>query len=261
MLSRQGFAVDIFELRSDLRLSSELSVGRSINLALSVRGQQTLRLLGVEDEVLERHAIPMYARMIHNVDGSIQSIPYGARGQCIYSVGRKYLLELLLNLADEDPKVRLHFDHKLLRAKFKRGELDFAVSGSEVTKRGYRAVIGCDGVFSKVRQDVMRCGRFDFEQRYIDHGYVELCIPPKVRIADIRSVLENELCKNTCSGEDYESPYDAVVLLFNDTILLITERRIPNGCQLPSYLASRRVHDDRSSQSGQKLHRHSLHAV
>lgn len=88
MLSRHGFAVDIFELRSDLRLSSELSVGRSINLALSVRGLHTLRLLGVEDEILTSHAIPMYARLIHDVDGLTHRIPYGARG-AMHLLGRK----------------------------------------------------------------------------------------------------------------------------------------------------------------------------
>ncbi|XP_003737713.1 kynurenine 3-monooxygenase [Galendromus occidentalis] len=180
MLSRHGFAVDLFELRSDLRLSSKLSVGRSINLALSARGLHTLRLLGVADEILERHAIPMYARMIHNVDGRTEPIPYGASGQCIYSVGRKYLLELLLFRAERDDNVRLHFDHKLLRARFHQGSLEFSTPDRDaVTKSGYRAIIGCDGVFSRVRQDVMRCGRFDFEQKYIDHGYIELCIPAK----------------------------------------------------------------------------------
>lgn len=185
MLSRHGFAVDLFELRSDLRLSSDLSVGRSINLALSVRGLHTLRLLGVEDAILKQHAIPMYARMIHSVDGRTQPIPYGINGQCIYSVGRKYLLELLLNHAENDPNVRIHFDHKLLKTDFKRGKLEFSVSDTETTKSGYRAIIGCDGVFSKVRQDVMRHGRFDFEQKYINHGYMELCIPPKVRASTL----------------------------------------------------------------------------
>lgn len=93
MLSRKGFKVDVLELREDLRLlhATDLSVGRSINLALSVRGQETLRLLGLEDELIQNHAIPMHARMIHDLDGRTHPIPYGKKGQCIYSVGRRYL--------------------------------------------------------------------------------------------------------------------------------------------------------------------------
>lgn len=100
MLSRRGFKVDVLELREDLRSlqTSELSVGRSINLALSVRGQETLRLLGVEDEVIRNHAIPMHARMIHGLNGKTHSIPYGRKGQCIYSVGRRHVQDMQCTL-------------------------------------------------------------------------------------------------------------------------------------------------------------------
>jgi kynurenine 3-monooxygenase len=65
-------------------------------LALSVRGRKALKEVGLEDKLLE-HGIPMYARMIHNIDGTRNSIPYDRTNhQAIYSVGRKYLNEILL---------------------------------------------------------------------------------------------------------------------------------------------------------------------
>lgn len=79
----------------DIR-TAELVIGRSINLALSVRGRKALKEVGLEDKMLE-HGIPMYARMIHNIDGTRNVIPYDQRNhQAIYSVGRKYLNEVLL---------------------------------------------------------------------------------------------------------------------------------------------------------------------
>ena len=51
--------------------------GRSINLALSVRGREALRSVGLEDEVLA-NAIPMRARMIHTSKGGLSAQPYGA---------------------------------------------------------------------------------------------------------------------------------------------------------------------------------------
>ena len=51
-------------------------LGRSINLALSRRGRDALRYVGLEDEVI-RNGIPMYARMIHDVNGRRRPIPYG----------------------------------------------------------------------------------------------------------------------------------------------------------------------------------------
>lgn len=79
----------------DIR-TAELVIGRSINLALSVRGRKALKEVGLEDKMLQ-HGIPMYARMIHNIDGTHNVIPYDKRkNQAIYSVGRKYLNEVLL---------------------------------------------------------------------------------------------------------------------------------------------------------------------
>lgn len=39
-------------------------------------------------------------------------------------------------------------------------------------------IIGCDGAFSAVRRLMLQSPGFDFSQTYIDHGYIELCIPP-----------------------------------------------------------------------------------
>lgn len=82
-------------LSVDIR-TAELVIGRSINLALSVRGRTALREVGLEDKML-KHGIPMYGRMIHNIDGTRNIIPYDRHSnQAIYSVGRKYLNEILL---------------------------------------------------------------------------------------------------------------------------------------------------------------------
>lgn len=39
-------------------------------------------------------------------------------------------------------------------------------------------IIGCDGAFSAVRRLMLQTPGFDYSQTYIDHGYIELCIPP-----------------------------------------------------------------------------------
>lgn len=39
-------------------------------------------------------------------------------------------------------------------------------------------IIGCDGAFSSVRRHMLQTPGFNFSQTYIDHGYIELCIPP-----------------------------------------------------------------------------------
>ncbi len=62
-LARRGKAVELFERRPDMR-REQISAGRSINLAISVRGLHALAQVGLEQEALA-HAIPMLGRMIH----------------------------------------------------------------------------------------------------------------------------------------------------------------------------------------------------
>ena len=50
-LAQRGFKVAVYESRPDLR-KTDISAGRSINLALSDRGLKALRLAGVEEEAL-----------------------------------------------------------------------------------------------------------------------------------------------------------------------------------------------------------------
>ena len=72
---------------SDIRTQAVVR-GRSINLALSVRGREALKGVGMEDKVIQK-GIPMYARMIHNRDGTRRPIPYG-KGDQVGGTGYGY---------------------------------------------------------------------------------------------------------------------------------------------------------------------------
>ena len=85
-LSQRGYLVDLYEKRPDLRVEN-ISVGKSINLALSERGWKAFRTAGVEKEIQEI-AIPMHGRTMHDMEGNLSFQPYGQKGQAIYSVSR-----------------------------------------------------------------------------------------------------------------------------------------------------------------------------
>ena len=80
---------------ADIRQMAHVQ-GKSINLALSVRGLTALDQLGLGDHMRNDYGIPMHARMIHKTDGDTYPVPYGKDGQCILSVGRRYMNEILL---------------------------------------------------------------------------------------------------------------------------------------------------------------------
>lgn len=194
LLAQRGLSVELFEARADIRASEHVS-GRSINLALSLRGREALRAVGLELDVLAA-AIPMRARMIHSVKGGLSAHPYGERGECIYSVDRRRLNELLLTRAEECARVRLHFRHQLTRANLEEKTLQFVDGSSSSSSVGQSAeavgrpshkevradfIFGCDGAHSTVRRQMMRWGRLNYSQEYIEHGYKELTMPPNAR--------------------------------------------------------------------------------
>jgi len=183
-LAKRKFRVDLYERRADIR-TVEKAEGRSINLALSTRGREALREVGLEDAVLKT-ALPMSSRMIHSVSGEQSRQYYGKKDQCIYSVDRLNLNKLLLNNVEANPNVKLHFEHQLVRADLNQKELHFTTKQAAGSTSGRAEdkqakcdfIFGCDGAHSTVRRQMMRWGSLNYSQEYIGHGYKELTMPP-----------------------------------------------------------------------------------
>ena len=176
-LANRGYKVELFESRKDMR-DFDIGRGKSINLALSRRGREALAAIGCEDHVVST-AIPMKGRMIHSLDGNMSSQAYGTRGEAILSVDRQKLNECLLAQAGKHDNITLNFEHKLLRADLDSQTLTFQTnSGKEERVCKAQFTFGCDGAYSTVRRQMMRWGRLNFQQEYIEHGYKELTIPP-----------------------------------------------------------------------------------
>jgi kynurenine 3-monooxygenase len=176
VLAQKGHKVDIFEARSDSRKESAYA-GKSINLALSDRGWKALDIVGISDEI-RKHAIPMYKRVMHAVDGSLTEQFYGIDDQAIYSVSRGGLNNAMITLAEKHENVTVTFDHKCRGVNLKETSLKLTntETGEELTNQS-DLIFGADGAFSKVRASMQRTDRFDYQQDYIDHGYKELEIP------------------------------------------------------------------------------------
>ncbi|GLV41167.1 cinnabar [Carabus blaptoides fortunei] len=178
-MAERGHIVNLYEYRNDIRKMEHVQ-GRSINLAMSARAKCALKQVRLEDDLILDHGIPMQGRMIHSLDNSKHSILYDVRTkQCIYSVARKYLNEVLLTAAEKYDNVTLHFNHKLVNADLDEGRVTIMQTQTKQTiEITADLIIGADGVFSAVRRSMMTQPLFDFNQKYIEHGYLELCIPP-----------------------------------------------------------------------------------
>ncbi|KAK0084876.1 hypothetical protein PV325_006197 [Microctonus aethiopoides] len=72
--AKRGHRVRVYEYRPDIRV--EVRRGQSIDLALSIRGREALKLVDLEDEIVNNHGIALRARLLHGKDGSLKEMIY-----------------------------------------------------------------------------------------------------------------------------------------------------------------------------------------
>lgn len=182
-LSDRGWSVDVFERRPDPR-GAGYAGGRSINLALSVRGLTGLRGAGLDELVMRRDAIRMPGRMLHFKSGHIPPTlfqPYSSNpADAINSVSRGGLNVTLINAAAARKNVRMHFDQRCVDADLGAPSATFLGPDGQTRRATADLLAATDGAFSAVRLAFMtRTDRFDYAQSYLKHGYKELSIPAR----------------------------------------------------------------------------------
>jgi len=180
-LAQYGYNITLVEKRPDLR-STDISAGRSINLAFSDRGIKGIKKVGLEEKV-KPLCIPMNGRMLHDKNSVTKLSPYSGReSEYINSISRTGLNALLLDEVEKHDNVKLIFqvaceevDVQNAKAQFQNlhTEEHFSIEADYL--------IGTDGAGSVVRQALMKIRelRFSFSQNFLTHGYKELSIPAK----------------------------------------------------------------------------------
>lgn len=180
MLASRGWTVTLLEGRPDPRQGTHAERARSINLALSPRGIEALR--SVNEELAERvvkEGIEMRGRMVHknkvvNVKGKGREVRvekdgqdygrYEEEGECIRSISRTGLGIHLLDHVDGLPNegrggVTTRFETKLVEMDLRREDgVDVVLQkkGGQPEKQHFHFVVGGDGAYSNVRQQMMR---------------------------------------------------------------------------------------------------------
>jgi len=174
-MTKRGHKVTIYERRKDLR-SEIITAGKSINLALSERGWTALKKVGINKQVM-KIAIPMYKRIMHDEKGTLSEQAYGNENQAIYSVSRAQLNVLLMEMAEKEGAV-LEFNQKCIDIDLENAKATFKETNT-TNKQTVSAdlVIGADGAFSEVRNQMVAKNKQEYSYNEIDHDYKELLIP------------------------------------------------------------------------------------
>jgi len=145
--------------------------------------------VGLLADVL-KHSVPMRDRVVHSPDGGVRAQPYGVREhEILHSVLREELISLVVSAAEAEPGVRFHFDSLLTSLDRETGTVRVApTAGGEASTVTADLVVGADGVFSTVRQQMQHGLRANYAQDFLPWGYKELTIPvgtdgqPRVRL-------------------------------------------------------------------------------
>jgi len=177
LLARRGIRTRVFERRPDPRRGTA-PAGRSINLALAERGLNALRRAGLEARIRPL-LIPMRGRILHELDGTTTTLPYGQKAsEVIYSVSRAALNRLLTDAAIDDHGVEIHFDHACTGID-PRGQTIEVRRGSQARSRRIpvQHVIGTDGAGSAVRAALVAARAVEEREDLLAHQYKELTIP------------------------------------------------------------------------------------
>lgn len=177
LLGKRGYAVEVYERRSDIR-NANISAGKSINMACSTRGWKALDLVGAGDKV-RKAAIAMNGRMMHGIDESLTFQPYGKEGEAIYSISRAGLNQILIDHADQYANVNFNFEHKCIELDLDKPFAAFEVPNGDIITCDSDLIFGTDGAFSAVRSAMQKLKHFNYSQEYITHDYKELSIEAK----------------------------------------------------------------------------------
>ena len=175
-LLKRGYKVVVYERRKDLR-SEIITAGKSINLALSERGWTALKKVGADKEIM-KISIPMYKRVMHDVNGELTEQYYGNKDQAIYSVSRAQLNVVMMKLAEENG-AELYFNERCIDIDFEKSRVILKNTINNETKEVVSDfLIGSDGAFSNVRHEMVKQYNHEYIYDKIDHDYKELHIPP-----------------------------------------------------------------------------------
>jgi kynurenine 3-monooxygenase len=176
LLARRGHHVHVLDAVPDPR-RVPVPARRSISFTLTTRGWTALRAADAEPAI-RALALPLHGRDIHLESGERADQPYGVRGESIDAVSRNVFNAALLDEAERQSNIRIHFGTRCLDANPYEGVLRLC-GGADPAPRNVRAhrVLAADGAGSAVRSAM--AGRADVRvsKSYSRWLYKELMVP------------------------------------------------------------------------------------
>jgi kynurenine 3-monooxygenase len=174
LMAKLGHEVTIYEKRSDIRKGFR-GRSRSINLALSHRGIEALKLAGIFENV-QSLLIPMKGRMVHKVNQIPDLQLYSQYGDTINSISRNTLNQVLISEAEKTGSCKFIFNADLLPASHEQDMPKIELENGEIIEPKADFFMGTDGANS-IARTYIKGNRWKVES--ISHSYKEIEIPSR----------------------------------------------------------------------------------
>lgn len=149
-LALKGYHVDIFEKREDPLIEIEKNEWRSLFIGVHARINKAWEKIGVLEEMLSQ-AQPFSFMKMHIFDGSFLKFSFCAPGECIYSLKRQWILNVLARRVKDHSNITVHYKTSVANVDLKKGSFDVTFAdGKTENKTEYDWVFGADGTYSTV---------------------------------------------------------------------------------------------------------------
>lgn len=171
LLGREGHRVSLYDKRT---LFDKQRDGRSINFTISGRGLAVLDKLGLKEKV-QAQSNAMVGRVVHLPNAQAVRYKYGTKkAQVLLSIRRASLIDILLNEATLEPNIQLHCGFELADMDISTLTCRFLNLTNQTTMDAKAdCVIGADGIFSAVRNILLKNQISSYQQTVFNWGYKE----------------------------------------------------------------------------------------
>lgn len=100
--------MDVFEKRADPTDGRFKEEGRSFNLSVSRRAMMGWKRANVDEDII-KSMVPMYRRCVHMPDDTTHYYPYGKSTDCVMSIRRRYIMDILTKKMKTMENIKIHF--------------------------------------------------------------------------------------------------------------------------------------------------------
>ncbi len=171
-LAKQGFEVEVYEEREDIR-KVPIDSGRSFNLTLYYRGILAMRKIDVWERI-KKHAVLAHGNVAHYANNKMVFSPFDSHGnEVLYTIHRNQLNGELLNALEEFPGAKVFFNTQCTGIDVAEKVIGFKKESKEFEVHAH-VVIGADGVNSSVRSEIQKSMPGELDMHNEDWGYKEV---------------------------------------------------------------------------------------